>query len=261
MTIRWWTTRGSRGLGAGQRGVFGFPKLPFSDARLLLGVAAVALITLAKLSNPEPLRRLAPTRVVPGQLGAKIMSFALSPATAQIATTNDVGRITLRSPESGWQIERVLDFAGFATEVAFSPDGRSLAAAGIVPGIFLWDLRSARNEPSTTMMVPIQRVNCIMFAPDGQSLAVTSRLDGTILLWDVATQRARMVLHQFRPVVSIAFSPDGRWLATGSRDNQSIVLWDLQSGSGQELLEDEPGVTKARRLLSRWGFAGLRWLP
>ena len=56
-----------------------------------------------------------------------------------------------------------------------------------------------------------------MFSPDGQSLAITTDLDGTILLWDLATRRERMVDAHSLARESAAFSPDGRWLATAGR--------------------------------------------
>ena len=243
--------------------MLGFSRLRILDARLLLGVIAVALITVSKLSNREPVQKLAPSQVSRGELRARIWSFALSPTTAQIATTNDAGRVTLRAPETGWRIERFLDFPGYAKVVAFSPDGRFLAAAGngpgmlspdgeflpaagTAPGICLWDLRSPGNERAETISIPIQQVNRMMFSPDGQSLVLTADLDRTILLWDLATRRERMVLRHPSTVESIAFSPDGRGLATaGGRDDGSICLWDLQTGSRRTLPEDGPCHTVA----------------
>ena len=222
------------------------PSSPIFDVRLL-GAIGAALITLATLSNPEPEQKLARPRISRGEHGVQVLSFALSPTSAQIATTNTAGRVTLRAPENGWHIERFLDFPGYASAVAFSPEGRFLAAGGVAPGICLWDLSSPRSEPTDTMVVPIQRVKRIMFSPDGQSLAVTSESDGTILVWDLATRRARTVLHHTSRVDVIAFSPDGRRLATGELmlSSRSIILWDLQTGSGRIVQEDGLGLTKA----------------
>jgi WD40 repeat protein len=219
----------------------GFSNVCRLDVRLL-GAIALATVTLIVLSIPEPVQKLAPTRVVRGEPGEHIVSFALSPTNAQIATTDRVGRLTLRDPEREWQTDRFLNFPGYAAAVAFSPDGRTLAALGSAPSICLWDLRSPRNEPTATVTVPIQQPKRIMYSPDGQSIAVTSYLDGTILLWDLATRRERVVLQQLSPVTNIAFSPDSRWLATGGRVNRPILIWDLRSGSRRTLQEGEPGA-------------------
>ncbi len=212
----------------------------------LWGAIAVAMVTLIALAIPKPTQELAPSRVAQGERGAHILWFAFSPTSAQIATTNDSGRVTLRASDKAWRIERFLDFPGFATELAFSPDGGSLAVVGMGSEMCLWDLRSHGNEPTQTMIVPMEQLKCIEFSPDGQSIAVTSFPDGTILLLDRATRRKRMVLHQGSPVARIAFSPDGQWLATGATVNRSILLWNLRSGSPRSFEEGvTPGVTMA----------------
>ncbi len=242
-TIGEWPNQGQRTRSAENGGVARFSRLPVFDVRML-GAAAIALIIVAKLSNAEPELELARTQVARGELGVQVMTFAVSPVSGQIATTNTAGRVTLRTPETGWQIERYLDFPGYARALAFTPDGRSLAAVGFAPGVCLWDLTSPRSEPARTLLIPIKRAKRIVFSPDGNTLAITTDLDGTILLWDLATGRERMVLHHPSPAMSIAFSPDSRWLATGGpTDNRSILLWDLQSGSRRVLLAGGPGPT------------------
>ena len=137
--------RGGRSGGA-QR-VITAPKLPFCDLRLFAAAAAAA-IAFHTLSKPELAEKRGRLQVARGELGVQIMSFALSPVNALITTTNTAGRIALRAPESGWQIERLLDFPGFATEVAFAPDGRSLAVVSKAPGIYLWELDSPNERAS-----------------------------------------------------------------------------------------------------------------
>jgi WD40 repeat protein len=239
ITIRLRPLHSLRWPGGDDIGVTLWLKLKSIDLRLL-GAIAVAMVTLIAMAIPNPAQDPAPSRVAQGERGNHIVSFAFSPTSAHIATTNDSGRVTLRASENGWQIERFLDIPGFATALAFSPDGRSLAVVGYGPEMYFWDLRSHANEPTQTIMVPIERPKCVAFSPDGQSIAVTSFLDGTILLLDLATRRKRMVLHQRSPVASIAFSPDGQWLATGAMVNRSIQLWNLRSGSSRSF---EEGVT------------------
>jgi WD40 repeat protein len=237
-------SRDRRSFGAVGPGAIGYSRFPIVNFRLL-GAIAVALITWATLLNPESVQKLAQSRIGRGDLGVQIMSFALSPKGGWMATTDTAGRVTLRPSETAWNIERFLDFPGYASAVAISPDGRSLVAAGIAPVICLWDLSSPASEPKQTMVVPIQRATRMMFSPGGQFVAITTDLDGTILLWDLARQRERMVLHHPSPVVSIAFSPDGRWLAAAGRNDGSILLWNLETGSNQELRVDGTGAAMA----------------
>jgi WD40 repeat protein len=217
-----------------------FSKVPIFDVRLL-GMISAALIALFALSKPGPQKKVARSHMARGAHGVQVRSCAFSPTGNQIATCNTEGRVALRVREEGWRIEGFLDFAGYASVVAFSADGRSLAAAGIAPGVCVWDMASPIGKRATVMDLPIQRSTHLLFSPDGKSLAVTTNLDGTILLCDLAAQRKRMVLHHPTPVVSIAFSPDGRWLATGGRiGDRSILLWNLKTGTSQALLENGP---------------------
>jgi WD40 repeat protein len=204
-----------------------------------------ALIALTELTGPEPVQRFARSRDGRDALGLRDMSLAFSPAGDQVATTSAAGRVTLRAFEGRQQFERSLNFPGYARVAAFSPDGRALAAAGIARGVYLWDLSSRPSQPATALPIPIRRAGRMMFSPDGRSLAVTTDLDGTIVLWDLTLGRERMGLRHPSPVKTIAFSPDSRRLATGGRDDRTILLWDLQTGCRRVLLEKGPGYTVA----------------
>jgi WD40 repeat protein len=119
------------------------------------------------------------------------------------------------------------------TALAFSPDGRWLAAGSLDRTSRLWDLHSA-NPPAavgTVLEGHAGAITSLAFSPDGRWL-VTGSQDGTARLWDLQSdepERAAIVLSGHSSWVSaLAFSPDGRWLATGTGD-QTARMWDLQS--------------------------------
>jgi WD40 repeat protein len=240
ITTGWRLFLEHHGIGAKAREAMGFSRAPIFDVRLL-GAMVAALIALPSLTGTEPEPRFARSRLDRDGIGIPFTSLAFSPTGDHVATTNAAGRVTLRTWVSGEQIERFLNCPGYARVAAFSPDGRSLAAAGIARGVYLWDLSSPTSQPATALPVPIRRAGRMMFSPDSRSLAVTTDLDGTILLWDLARGRERMVLHHPSPVASMAFSPDGQRLAAGGRDDRSILLWDLQTGDRRVLRENGPG--------------------
>jgi WD40 repeat protein len=221
----------------------GSTKIRMFDWKPLVSLLALAVPLAAFLPSKSELIEW-PKQVSRGEVGTQILSFAMSGPSGEIATIDGAGHIKLRSPGSQWQIERPLFFPGHATALAFSSDGRFLAAGGSARGARLWDLSLPESEPIE--IVPMRCVKRIAFAPDGRSLAIAALDTGTIVIWDLTTKRERRVWNCGSSVNKIAFSPDGRWLAVVSvTNNWSLDLWDVKSGSRRVLPFDQARTTSA----------------
>jgi len=115
------------------------------------------------------------------------------------------------------------------TTLAFSPDGRLLAAAGHGSHIGLW-----RPDDGTFLArLPLPRrssyhggIGCVTFSPDGKLLAAAG-WDETIRGWEMATGQI-VFRFQAAPITgqSLAFSADGGRLASGHCDS-TVLIWTL----------------------------------
>ncbi|MBO2465181.1 WD40 repeat domain-containing serine/threonine protein kinase [Actinomadura violacea] len=114
-------------------------------------------------------------------------------------------------------------FGGGRGSLAFSPDGKVLAVEGEANTVLLRTLESGRVTRLTGHTGP---VTAVAYAPDG-SLVATASEDETARIWDTATGTSVATLtghHDF--VWSVAFGPDGKTLATGGWD-RTARLWAI----------------------------------
>jgi len=156
--------------------------------------------------------------------------------------------------------------------VAYSPDGRFLAAGTAQGQLRLWDaetgklvrkfvdssgalfhavafspdgalLASDKGKPGLWQVSTGKRlrglenagglVACLAFSPDGQELALAAELDSEISLYDPATGKvARRVAGHEGGVLAVVFSKDGKTLASGGKDKAACIR---DAATGKEL--------------------------
>ena len=94
--------------------------------------------------------------------------------------------------------------------LAFSPDGKSLAAGDYKNRVVLWNVQTHRPERVLTFDTFKDVVRSIAFSPDGQYMAASSK-DGSIVLRDNKTEKIFPFPKEnghSDNIWSVAFSPD-----------------------------------------------------
>jgi hypothetical protein len=132
----------------------------------------------------------------------------------------------------------------WSRQLAFSPDGRTVACVIRADQVGLWDSRTGRGLH--VLRGHEAPISCIAFAPGGDLLASTAGgidshsvpHDTTVRLWSVTTGKQLLSLAAARsPVCCAVFSPEGHLLASTS-DRGPVRLWEV--ASGKEVLNFQP---------------------
>ncbi|QUQ64603.1 NACHT and WD repeat domain-containing protein [Kutzneria sp. CA-103260] len=130
------------------------------------------------------------------------------------------------------------DSSSSIESLAFSPDGRTLAAGRSVGVVSLWNVTRPDDVTSDGEAFDTcspSYLFSLAFSPDSRTLAAGCRTatdpgDGTIDLWNATDPshptRRGQPLNAGSNVESVAFSPDGHTLAAGAEDFD-VHLWNL----------------------------------
>ena len=138
------------------------------------------------------------------------------------------------------EISRRLDgHRGSCRSIAFSPDGKLLAASSYSPGTIVWDVATGRQSFKLTDELDI----CMSFLPDNQRLAHCRwSAGGGVRVHDCASGK---LVNELPPPFSLinceelGFGPNGRLLAVyssvtinraGNFETTGIDIWDVVSG-------------------------------
>lgn len=163
---------------------------------------------------------------------AKVHAVAISPDGSHLAAAGDEGAVRLFDLSGGEGRDLAGDVRTFS--LAFSPDGRKLAAVGTLDGaVRLWDVPSGALldtfDPSACPPIAGREGGWdtaygVAFNPVARTLATTDGW-GLVRLWDESTG-ACLAQRQAHADAgnAVAFDPAGRWLASGGADG-AVRLW------------------------------------
>ncbi len=208
----------------------GGPKLAAGEIEVVKKWIDAGAIPPAPGEAPAVSADVTPTIKPKGALKPQIFALDYRPDGKLIAV-GGYKEVRLIEPTSGKSIATLPGHAETVRSVAFSKDGKLLAAAGGLPArkgeVKIWDVD--QRKVLTTINGHADCIYAVVFAPDGKSIA-TSSYDKLIKLWDVETgKEIRTLKDHIDAVYALAFTPDGKQLVSGAAD-RTVKVWNPATG-------------------------------
>lgn len=207
--------------------------------------------------------RLGDVKLMEVDTGKTLFTRRLN-STAKLAISPD-GRALAAVTESKlvqmWDIpsgEEAGKFSGATLplrSVAFSPDGKKLAAGygnqgkkgdGNLGGILVWNVATNGLLHKLESETPAP-VHTLAFSPDSARIAGLS-LVRQIRIWDLASGKILLTTLPPPQVLGLSYTPDGKALATATGDN-SILFLGLTSGEELGSIKGQPGDCRSLAFL------------
>ena len=182
--------------------------LAFSPDGKTLAVGGSKEVLLWDLANATLLKRLS------GPFSGPIRALAFHKDGALLAVGDGQpgrsGALRLIQVESGTVVAEYTGAKDVIGTVAFSPDGKQIAAGGFDAAVGVWEIAPWKQVTSLTgHQGPVSGV---AFSADGAWLA-TASTDASVLLWDTQTWKKAARMPQPGPVYCATFGPNGDLLA------------------------------------------------
>jgi len=185
-----------------------------------------------------------------------INDFALSPDGAVVVTAHGsemaVRDMVIRfyNTQSGELIREVKALKDWVLSVAFSPDGRQVAAADYANRVTLW--RIEEDAPVLEMVAG----DFVRYTPEGSVLMIAQ--DKTVKLTIIEGVKPSVRLRQGTFVSTLGFSRVGELLAVGLKDG-SVVVWGVPEAK-TAIPEDMEKQERERLAIARSGRHTLQLL-
>jgi WD40 repeat protein len=150
--------------------------------------------------------------------------LALDPVGKILASAGEDGMIRLWNVTDGKELRAWHGHASVVLELAFSPDGKSLASCSWDHTFKWWETETGRLEGS----VEAPDTYYLSFAADGKTLFAGVQTDGksTLRQVDLETKKDKVLANFDLYICSLVLNADKRTLAIATEGDSKVRLWD-----------------------------------
>lgn len=204
----------------------GVYSLAYSPDGVLIAFGNYESITICNLPLGTQLK-------IPMPRTSEVISVEFSPDNQSLIAVTNNQEISLWDANTGskirnFDIHNYQKDVEYATDAAFTPDGKMIITAGFnkepYQGVIkMWD---ANDGTLIRGMADGQSINCLAISHDGQKLA-TGNFDKTVKIWEISTGKLLKILVGHKNYVkSVTFSPDDQTVVASSTYG-AINLWKI----------------------------------
>ncbi len=151
---------------------------------------------------------------------------ALDPAGTRLVTADENGRVQVWDAATRAPERMLAGAVGETSDLAFSPDGKLVAAAQDKV-VRVW--RVATGERLAEMQGHQDWVNVVEFRPDGENVLSASS-DGTARVWEARTGLPVLELRGHHGAIVMVDYLAGEKLAATVSEDGTVRTWDVETG-------------------------------
>jgi WD40 repeat protein len=157
-------------------------------------------------------------------------AVAVSPDSSLFATSPAPDRITIWRSRDEMVVGKLRGPVGSVKSLAFSHDGRFLAAVGTSPSIVVWNILRRKvvvlRQPGPPADARGMRSSAVAFAPNDRLVASAANDGVQVFSWPSRRFLGTEMSGGRSP--DLAFSADSRLLASAAPSDGVLVVWHLQ---------------------------------